>query len=91
MQKIGKKEGELGKYRKNREKSGRKGKTREGSFTLPLLTDRDGYATDESSSCMFKNYGKIHVKATIMFFKNEITHTDQILTMCVHYQILFHC
>ena len=23
---------------------GRKGKNREGSFTLPLLTDRDGYA-----------------------------------------------
>ena len=33
--KIGKKEG----------KSGRKGKNQEGSFTLPLLTDRAGYAT----------------------------------------------
>ena len=28
------------------EKSGRKGKNWEGSFTLPLLTDRAGYATD---------------------------------------------
>ena len=36
----------IGKKRKNREKevkSGRKGKNREGSFTLPLLTDRAGY------------------------------------------------
>ena len=34
------------KSRKKEEKSGRKGKSREGSFTLPLLTDRTGYATD---------------------------------------------
>ena len=34
--KIGKKEG----------KSGRKSKNRQGSFTLPLLTDSAGYATD---------------------------------------------
>ena len=33
------------KIRKKEEKSGRKGKNREGSFTLPLLTDRAGYAT----------------------------------------------
>ena len=31
---------------KKEEKSGRKGKNRKGSFTLPLLTDRTGYATD---------------------------------------------
>ena len=24
-------------------------------------------------------------------FKNEVAHTCQILTMCAHYQILFHC
>ena len=36
------KEGKIG---KKEEKSRRKGKNREGSFTLPLLTDRDGYAT----------------------------------------------
>ena len=30
---------------KTHEKSGRKGKNREISFTLPLLTDRAGYAT----------------------------------------------
>ena len=38
----------IGKKKKNRvkeEKSGRKGKIREVSFTLPLLTDRAGYAT----------------------------------------------
>ena len=37
------KEGEIG---KKGEKSGRKGKNREGSFTLPLLTERASYATD---------------------------------------------
>ena len=31
---------------KNQEKSGRKGNNREGSFTLPLLTNRAGYATE---------------------------------------------
>ena len=44
-----KKLGKIGKKRKNRgkkeEKSGRKGKYREGSYTLPLLTDRAGYGT----------------------------------------------
>ena len=30
---------------KKEEKSGRKGQTWESSFTLPLLTDRAGYAT----------------------------------------------
>ena len=30
---------------KREEESGRKGKNLEGSFTLPLLTDRAGYAT----------------------------------------------
>ena len=34
-----------GKIRNKEEKSGRKGKNREGFFTLPLLTDRAGYAT----------------------------------------------
>ena len=40
------------KIRKNWEKeeiSGRKGKNREGSFTLPLPTDRAGYATANSN------------------------------------------
>ena len=34
-----------GKIRKKEEESGRKVKNREGSVTLPLLTDRAGYAT----------------------------------------------
>ena len=34
------------KNREKEEKSGRKGQNREGSFTLPLLTNRAGYATD---------------------------------------------
>ena len=33
------------KIKKKEEKSGRKGQNREGSFTLPLLTNRAGYAT----------------------------------------------
>ena len=33
------------KIRKKEEESGRKGNNREGYFTLPLLTDRAGYAT----------------------------------------------
>ena len=48
--KIGKKGGKIRKNRrkigKKEEKSGRKGKNREVSFTLPLLTDRAGYASD---------------------------------------------
>ena len=35
----------IGKIGKKEEKLGRKGKNRKGSFTLPLLTDRAGYAT----------------------------------------------
>ena len=41
----GKKPGKIG---EKEEKSGRKGKNREGSFTLPILTDRAGYATVEN-------------------------------------------
>ena len=44
---IGKKRGEIWKNQEKEEKSGRKGKNREGSFTLPLLTDRAGYATSQ--------------------------------------------
>ena len=46
---IGKKRGEIRKKSGKEEKSGRKGKNREGSFTLPLLTDRAGYATGSSA------------------------------------------
>ena len=37
------KEGENWEKRQKDGKSGRKGKNQEGSFTLPLLTDRDDY------------------------------------------------
>ena len=47
MQKIGETREKIW---KKEEKSGRKGKNREGSFTLPLLTDRAGCATDLSGS-----------------------------------------
>ena len=46
MPKIEKKREKSGKIRKKEEKSGRTGKNREVSFTLPLLTDTAGYATD---------------------------------------------
>ena len=45
-QKSGKNQEKLG---KKEEKSGRKGKNREVSFTLPLLTDKAGYATELST------------------------------------------
>ena len=48
LRKIGKRGEKIRKKReKEGEKSGKKSKNREGSFTLPLLTDRTGYA-DES-------------------------------------------
>ena len=44
-EKIRKRREKIRKKREKEEKSGRKGKNREGFFTLPLLTDRSGYAT----------------------------------------------
>ena len=46
-QKSGKRERKSGKRGKNREKE----ENREGSFTLPLMTDRAGYATVQDISC----------------------------------------
>ena len=51
------------KTRKNQEKSGRKGKTREESFNLPLLTDRAGYATAHVG-CMYVDALSSHQKGT---------------------------
>ena len=48
LQKIGKKRGKIRKTGKKRKKNRRKEANREGSFTLPLLTDRAGYATASS-------------------------------------------
>ena len=45
LPKIGQKRGKSAQNREKEEKSGRKGKNREGSFTLPLLTDWAGYAS----------------------------------------------
>ena len=56
QEKIGKKRGKIGKNQekigKKEEKSGRKGKKREDSFTLPLLTERAGYATALFLNCL---------------------------------------
>ena len=38
---------------KKEDKSGRKGKNQEGSFTLPLLTERTGYATAPAPAAFF--------------------------------------
>ena len=43
--------GERGGNREKEEKLGREGKKQEGSFTLPLLTDWAGYATDAKPWC----------------------------------------
>ena len=54
LPKIGEKRGKSGKIgRKEKKKSGRKGKNREGPFTLPLLRDRTGYATDVTWHYLF--------------------------------------
>ena len=60
-QKSGKKREKSGKIKKKEEKSGRKGKNWEGSFTLPLLTDRAGYATDANLSFI----SKIHIDRSV--------------------------
>ena len=49
MPKIGANREKIRKNRGKKEKSGRKGKNLESSFTLPLLTDRAGYATDRNT------------------------------------------
>ena len=82
---LGKRElGKRGKSQKKREKnqekeekSGRKGKNWEGSFTLPLLTERAGYATDKNiAHCYFllirlKMFFKCK-KNCIIHFLNEL-------------------
>ena len=49
--KSGKREEKLGKNQEKEEKLGRKCQSREGSFTLPLLTNRAGYATENNIQC----------------------------------------
>ena len=52
LPKIGKKRGnKSGKIGGKEEESGTEGKNRKGSFTLPLLTDSAGYATDRQRNC----------------------------------------
>ena len=45
LPKIGENRKKIRKHEKKKDKSGRKGKNQEVSFTLPLLADRAGYAT----------------------------------------------
>ena len=53
LPKIGKKRGKSGKIGKKEEKLGRKGKNWEGSFTLPLLTDRGATLLQQSNKTLF--------------------------------------
>ena len=69
----GKKSGKIG---KKEEKSGRKGKNWEVSFTLPLLTDRAGYATDCTARYfLFLWLGKPSLVACNASLRLRISHT----------------
>ena len=97
LSKIGKKRGKIGKNREKEEKSGRKGQNREGSFTLPLLTNRAGlrYCRLHACECGSRKL-KIYIglsihnvdpgngKFALHFFQctNEQTHTYTIKTTC---------
>ena len=81
MPKIGKKKE---KSRKKEEKSGRKGKNREGFFTLLLLADRAGYATAFCPSfymtfcrkhIVFHNQGLLSYRPTLISEFAKITFT----------------
>ena len=56
LPKIWKKREKIRKNREREEESGRKGKNREGSFTLPLLTDRAGYDTNTRPYVLNNDY-----------------------------------
>ena len=77
-EKSGKKE-KLGKNPEKEEKSGRKGQNREGSFTLPLLTNRAGYATVRCMIVLGKRKTKIFnaakKNADFTMFTSVRTHT----------------
>ena len=59
LPKIGKKREEIRKEWEKRGKIGKKTKNREGLFTLPLLTDRAGYASEYrvATGCFFFSVG----------------------------------
>ena len=61
---------------KKEEKSGRKGKNREGSFTLPLLTDRAYYATDKIAHEM-KRHLHNQLKIGISWFYSSLNHNAE--------------
>ena len=60
--KTGKKRENQEKSGKNQEKSGRKDKNREVSLTLPLLTDRAGYATD---AVLYSSFLRLNCSLTL--------------------------
>ena len=68
-QKICQTEGKRGKNREREEKSGREGKNREGSFTLPLQTERAGYATVLSHELRISMFYILYLKIINTFFE----------------------
>ena len=73
LPKIGKKKRKKsGKIGEKEEKSGRKGKNREGSFTLPILTGRSGYAT----MAEFRSFVKYTKSNTKNIMKSISIHSD---------------
>ena len=70
-EKEGKKRGKSGKNQEKEEKSGRKGRNREGSFTLPLLANRAGYAT----ICKWNILTSFILSETTFTFEKSQIHT----------------
>ena len=78
LPKIGKKKEKI---RKKEEKSGRKGKNREGSFTLHLLTDRAGYATVEHES---DDRAGDTVPSVCVTNENDMALSANLINICHH-------
>ena len=92
--KSGKKREKIRKKREKEDKSGRKGKNREVSFTLPLLTDRAGYATVfmglcDDDECACHNFDKFEpvlqnvVFCFVLFFPQHLSYLCSSLLMLV--------
>ena len=90
-----------GKIRKREEKSGRKGKNREGSFTLPLLTDRAGFATAHvlwptQKVLLIERQSKSPWILNTLYQKNYMQEWKQIFTVLnsvkvrIHYSVKMH-
>ena len=59
------KEEKSGKNQEKEEKSERKGQNRVGSFTLPLLTNRAGYATGSVELDLHASFDRVSIKVWV--------------------------